>query len=116
MGYFRTDGKWAETEPVNLTPATNPFSADTTSPVVELGDRARVALTLAITAFAPTSLDVTVQGSRDGANDWYTLGTFTQATGTGTQRKVFPAERFVRANYNHEGSGAITLTLEGEAA
>jgi hypothetical protein len=115
MGYQRADGKWADTESVVLTPATNPFSTDVTGPAIELGDRARLSLTLDITAFAPTSLDVTIQGSFDGST-YFTLGTFTQATGTGTQRKTFGSARFVRASYNHTGSGAITLSLTGEAA
>ena len=55
---------------------------------------------LAVTATSGTpTLDVTIQG-QDAAGDWFTLGTFTQATGTTTQTIGVPlAGRKIRARW-----------------
>jgi hypothetical protein len=115
MGYFKANGQYANTEAVVLSPAAA-LTEDGNSASLELGDRAVARLTLAATAVsAGDTLDVTVQTSRDGTT-WYTSGTFTQVTTTGSETKCFLLDRFVRAAYNVTGSDvSITCTLTGEA-
>lgn len=71
-----------------------------------------------VTPGAPGSptLDVTVETGPDGST-WATLGTFTQATAPGTERKLLcPVDRFVRAKWTVAGTDpAITFSLSGEA-
>jgi len=77
---------------------------------------AAIVVTVTPGAAGSASLDVTVETGPDGET-WSTLGTFTQATAPGTQRKIFSAvDRFVRANYTIAGDGpAIAFSLSGEA-
>lgn len=115
MGYFKSDGRYANTEPLSLSPSAA-LTEDANGASVELGDRAVARLTLAATAVsAGDTLDVTVQTSSDGST-WYTSGAFTQVTTTGSETKLFLLDRFVRAVYNVTGSDvSITCSLTGEA-
>lgn len=119
MGYTMANGEFADVIDIDLAPLEgSTVTTDGNSAVVELGDRGVIALTLVVGAVsASDSLDVTVQTSRDGVNNWYSAGTFTQATTAATERKTFAVDRFVRANYNVTGSGvSITgVSLTGEA-
>lgn len=78
------------------------------------GECARTALcTLTVTAASGTSptLDVTVQGD-DGSGNWFTLGTFAQATGAVTRRISVPLGcRNVRAGWTIGGSSTPTFTF-----
>lgn len=106
--------RFIDTEPVNFSPDGGSIAADGTSAVLDLGDRAILRLRLNVTANAATSLAVTMQGSQDNEN-WFTLGTFATVTTPAAESKIFPCARFVRASFNHTGSGAQTFTLTGEA-
>lgn len=117
MGYHMQDGRYADVEPVSLGPIEgNTISADAVSEIFEMGDRGVLRMTLDVTAFAPTSLDVTVMTCDTKGGTYYSAGAFTQVTGTGSERKAFTVDRFVYLDFNHAGSGAITLSAEGEAA
>lgn len=116
MGFVRENGQWADVEDISLPPIEGTLTIDGLSRVVELGDRATLNLVLAVSAVsASDTLDVTIEGSADKTN-WYALGTFTQVSAPGTERKAFPADRYVRANFNVTGSGvSIACTLTGKA-
>lgn len=84
----------------------------------ELLHRRNLVLELDVTAHTGggDTLDVTVQTSEDNST-WRTLGTFTQSTAVGTERKSFPgADRFVRYAATLAGAGvSTTFTIIGEA-
>lgn len=102
-GYQMTNGRWADTIALDLSPAA-PIAVDGYSAAVEVGDYAVARLALTATSVSPSDvLDVTLQTSHDGTT-WYTAGTFTQVTANGTERKCFAVDRFVRAHYNVTGS------------
>jgi hypothetical protein len=119
MSYNTNQGRFVDAVGVNLDAIQgNTLSADGNSLPVELGARRVVSLTLVTTTHSTDdTLDVTIQTSRDGVNDWYTAGTFTQTTAASTERKVFACDRFVRANYNVTGAAVSIagVTLRGEA-
>lgn len=117
MGYNMANGRWANTLDLNLDPSSQALAADEYSPAIETGDRAVARLTLDVTSVSDgDSLDVTIQTSPDGTN-WYTSGTFTQATGVTNERKLFMLDRFVRAHFNVTGFDVeIAATLRGEAS
>lgn len=75
-------------------------------------------VTLGVTAASGTSptLNVTVQG-QDAAGAWFTLGTFTQATGVTSQTIAVPiAGRAVRASWTIAGTTpSFTFSVTGEA-
>lgn len=105
-----SNGRWADTVALDLSPSA-PIAVDGNSSAVELGDRAVARLTLSVTSVSPSDvLDVTIQTSPDGTN-WYTSGTFTQATTTGSERKLFQLDRYVRAAYNVTGSAAAASAV-----
>lgn len=117
MGYHMQSGRYANVEDLILAPSAA-RTATGNGAAVELGDRTAVRLTLDVTAASGTgpTLDVTVQTSRDGVT-WYEAGTFTQATGAGTQRKVFAVDRFVRGSWTVGGTTpSFTFSMLGEAA
>lgn len=117
MGYHRRDGKFADVESVILLPsAARAAGAAVTGTAVELGSRAVARLKLDVTAISSgTTLDVTIETSRDGVT-WYTSGTFTQKTSsTGAEEKLFMLDRFVRTKYTSVGT-SYTFSVIGEAA
>lgn len=72
---------------------------------------------LDVTASSGTpELDVTIQG-QDAADAWFTLGTFTQATGVTAQTIAVPiAGRKVRAVWTiGGGTPSVTFSVIGEA-
>lgn len=110
MGYQMTNGRWANTIALDLSP-TAAVAVDGTTPAVELGDHAVARLVLAVTSVSSgESLDVTIETSSDGTT-WYTAGAFTQVTATGTERKVFPIDRYVRAKYDVTGSESAAAVV-----
>lgn len=118
MGYQTQNGRHADTEELILHPSAE-RAASGNAGAKELGDRAVARLVLVVSANSGTdeTLDVTVETSADGST-WYTSGTFTQATGTGTQRKAFLLDRFVRVAWTIGGTDTpkFTFDLRGEAA
>lgn len=112
--------RWANVEALSLPPLEGAsVTTDGYSKVVELGDRAVARLKLTVGAHSSAdTLDVTIQCSRDGVNNWYSVGAFTQTSAAGSESKTFALDRFVRAKYDVTGSSvSIAVTsLEGEAA
>lgn len=114
MGSYNTGtDKWASRLPLDMSPAaavTETVNGD----AVKIGDRGTVRLSLDVTA-CTGSLDVAIQTSEDGENDWRQIGTFTQATGVTSERKSFGgADAYIRAVFTIV-TGPSTFTLEGEA-
>ncbi len=103
---------------VDLSPVGS-LLANGTSRVVELGEKRALSLTQVVTTLAGDTHDTTIETSRDGVNNWYSVGTFTQvaaAQTNNTQRKTFLCDRFVRANYVVTGAPtANVVSLVGEA-
>jgi hypothetical protein len=116
MSYQRIDGRFVFGEPFLVPSAA--VTANGSAAGVECGSHHALRLSLAVTAVSGTSatLDITIETAQDNAT-WSTVGTFTQATGVSTQRKVFAAlDRFVRARWVIGGSATptVTFSLTGE--
>lgn len=92
------------------------ITADGYSAVFEMGHRRNVTALLAVTSVsASDTLDVTMQSTDDGTN-WYTVATFTQATGATSERKAFACGRKLRALFDVGGASiTIVATLALEA-
>jgi hypothetical protein len=115
MNYYKDNQEYADVDAVTLAKGALTANRDST-PVAT--DRGVVRLTLDVTAVSGTSptLDVTIQTSFD-KQSWTNVGTFTQATGVGKQRKVFTGlDRYVRAHEVLGGSDTptVTRTIQGE--
>jgi hypothetical protein len=86
-GYTRADGRHVDTEFVYLIPKGTALPAGQTIGLVwDVGDRSIARLLAEVTAKSGTNptLDVTLQSSFDGVNDWRTMGTaFVQKTDVG---------------------------------
>lgn len=120
-GYTMLDGEFADVEAIDLSYGSAiAVATPVYSGVLELGDRAVARLTLSCTALtAGDSFDVTIQTSRNGYDGWYTAGTFTTVSATGSESKVFLLDRFVRAMFDGTDAGggiSYTCTVTGEAA
>jgi hypothetical protein len=84
---------------------------------VEVGAKGTLLLDLTVSALgAGTTLTVTVYTSKDGTT-WRSLGAFTDATATGTERKSFPGcDRYARACWALAGgTTTATYTVSGES-
>lgn len=116
MGYFDSKGRFVDATDVRLDPQVSPLTIDGHSRVLEAGQYHTLNLVLTTTAVSSEdTLDVTVEGSEDGAS-WYELGTFEEVTTTGVQRKAFATAKFVRAHFDVEGETvSIACTLRGTA-
>jgi len=70
---------------VTLLPQQTFASGVTVGPVIEVGHKRHLGLLLKTTAKSGTNptLDVTIQTSNDGLNDWQAVGTFAQKTDVG---------------------------------
>lgn len=115
-GYKTSDGTFVDSRDVTLHTSAARTATGMGSLSHETAHRRTLALVLAITAATGTTptLDVTVQTSRDGST-WYTAGTFTQATATGTQRKTFALDRYVRLAWTIGGTTpSFTFSASGE--
>lgn len=118
MSYTMAQGRLADTEDTTLRVSSTSTATGNDTINLELGDRACLRLFLDVTAASGTTptLDVTVEGSRDGST-WYTLGTFAQKTAVSTERKSFPCDRFVRTRRVIGGTTpSFTYSITGEAA
>lgn len=118
MGYVTAGLRTSRGRAVTLAAsAARTATADGTA--VEIADKGAVRLLLDVTAASGTTptLDVTVETSYDGSTGWTSLGTFTQKTAAGTQRKNFSgADRFVRATWAIGGTTpSFTFSVVGEA-
>lgn len=116
MGYFNSRDQWVNTQAVSLT-ATAVTAAGNTV-VMDSGSATEGRLTLHVTAATGTtpSITVNVQTSPDKTT-WTTVASFTAATATGTQEKVFgPLDRYVRAQWaNPTGTTpSFTFAITGD--
>jgi len=117
MGYTMRNGRHADTDEVVLAPA-EVRTSTVTGDWVELGDRGVLRLDLSITVVSGTTptLDVTIETSSDQSVARQ-LGTFSQKTGVGSERKSFAGcDRFARAVLTIGGtSPSFTASVAGEA-
>lgn len=114
--FSATKNKWVRRESVVLK-ASGAQTVSTNGSAVE-NEGGALSLTLAVTAASGTSptLDITIQGS-DDASTWYTLGTFTQKTTTGTEKRAFPAAPYVRYASTIGGTTpSFTYSITGTVA
>lgn len=112
-----SNGRFIKSVELDLSPAAAITEDVKSAKTYELGDKAVARLFLDVTAVSSgETLDVTLETSADGVT-WYSAGTFTQATGTTSERKAFAIDRFIRADFNLTSNGApsVTCTLRGEA-
>jgi hypothetical protein len=116
--YQTSNGRSIPKIDVDLSPVSNVL-ANGVSRVVELGEKRVLSLTQIVTTLAGDTHDTTIETSRDGVNNWYSVGTFTQVAASqtnNTQRRVVVCDRFVRANYVVTGAPtANVVSLLGEA-
>lgn len=114
-GNYDSKGRYLNRQQINLSPPAA-LTQDGYSGWVELGDRSRASLDLAVGSISHSdTLDVSIEGSPDGKDDSaYPLGSFTQVTAAGSQRKTFHVDRFIRAKYDLSGS-AESATVTGTA-
>ena len=116
MGYHMHSGRFATTEDAKLAPSASRTASGNGSKL-ELGDKRVARLKLDVTSAAGTSptLDVDIECSHDGVN-WYTSGSFAQATAVSNERQLFMLDRFVRAKWTLGGTSPdFTFSVEGEA-
>lgn len=123
MGYTTASGRYARTREVTLAAAGTVITATgvIAGSTVELGDAVSLRLDLTVSAVAGTSPSATVavQTSKDGSTGWTTVASFTAATDTGTEHKLFgPIDRFVRLNvtaFSGTSTPSVTAGVTGEA-
>jgi hypothetical protein len=94
--------------------------ASGTGDTYEMGELSTLRLKLDVTVVAGTggpTLDVIVETSPDGVNEWQTVATFAQKSGVSNERNVFPGcDRFVRAKWTITGTNpSFTFSVTGEA-
>ncbi len=116
--YQRQDGRAATVYNAPLVPS-DEYDATFTSDTMEMGDLTTLRLLLDITAASGTTptLDVQVQTSNDGVNNWQAAGTFGQKDDVSSERFVFPGcDRFVRVVCTLGGTTpSFTFSVSGEA-
>jgi len=117
-GYSTSNGRFIPIAEVDLSPVGN-VTANAVSRVIELGEKRAVSLTQIVTTLSGDTHDTTIQTSRDGINNWYSVGAFTQVAASqtnSTERKTFVCDRFVRASFVVTGAPtANVVSLVGEA-
>jgi hypothetical protein len=112
----RQDGSVLMLDRVNLLEPQELTVGTSYGPVVELGDvpSTRADLVVSAKSGAMTSIDVTIQTSKDNVT-WYDSGSFAQiGNDTGAERKCFPLDRFVRVKCVVVGSNAYTVRIDAE--
>lgn len=88
-------------------------AATTLSLPYEVAYRRSCTAKLVVTSVtASDTCDVTIESTDDGTN-WYTVCTFTQATGASTQRKSFVAGRQIRSKtvVADAGGGGVAVVI-----
>lgn len=111
-GYETSDGLFVDTRDVILHPSAARTATANGAVVEETGRRRTLALGVTVSARSGTdpTLDVVVQTSVDGST-WYSAGAFTQFTNTGSQRKTFVLDRYVRLQWTIGGTDTPTFTF-----
>lgn len=118
MGYYMQDGRWADTDDVTLETAKEVSGASGTGTVRELGDKVVGRFTLTVAALgAGTTLTATVKTCDTEDGTYRTVGTFTAASATGSERKSFSGlDRWVRVDWALAGGvTTATYSVSGEA-
>jgi hypothetical protein len=116
-GYNRLDNDFVHAEEIDLAgSAVNPstFAAGVTvGSVYDVGGAHTLRLTCAVVAKSGSNptLDVTIQTSKDGVNDWRTVGTFAQKTSSAAQ----PNDGLVMGAVTSGGTTPPTITLTSTA-
>lgn len=93
------------------------FAADGTTDALYVGAMGVLRVTQVCSARSGTTptCDTTVMTSPDGVT-FYSAGTFAQLTATGSQRKTFVVDRWVRFDIDVGGTTpSFTLAFDGEA-
>jgi len=116
-GGYWANGHWVDIKDATLQASTT-LTASANSTEVDIGDRGTLCLTLAVTARSGTNptLDAAVQTSADKST-WRTLGSFTQATAVGSERKSFAGcDRYARVASTIGGTTpSFTFSVTGDA-
>lgn len=116
VGYSKADGRFAPIHKLTLADAAN-LTASANGTGIDVGECGVACLTLNVTAHTAggDTLDIAVQTSADNST-WRSVGTFTQSTDVGTERKSFSGlDRFVRYAATLAGAGVdVTFTLSGD--
>lgn len=116
--WVRQDGRTASALDLPLV-ASAARTATGTGDTAEMGEKSCMRLKLDVTAASGTTptLDVIVETSPDGADNWQTVATFAQKTAVSSELNVFPGtDRFVRAKWTIAGTTpSFTFSLLGEA-
>lgn len=116
MGYTKANGKWANTEDVNLFAAAA-RTATANGPTIEVGEKGTACLDLACSAASGTTptLDVKIQTSKDGTT-WRDVASFAQLVAAGSERKSFVGlDRFARGVATIGGTTpSFTFSVSGE--
>jgi hypothetical protein len=112
------NGRAFELYDAPLIPATTQ-TADGTGDVFEMGDLDALDLKLEVFAASGTTptLDVYLETSPDGVNDWARCGTFDTKIAASYERQVFGnVSRFVRPKWSITGAAAsFNFSVTGEA-
>lgn len=117
MGYTMQDGTFARGKDVELFSGSMTATAD--GAAVEVGGAGVFRGELDVTAASGTNptLDVEIETSHDGVNNWRLVAAFAQKTGVANERKVFAGlDRFIRATATIGGSETpkFTFSVKGE--
>lgn len=119
LSYQRQDGRYAEVYNAPLFGSVA-RTATETSDTYEMGELTTLRLLLDVTAASGSSptLDVVVQTSHNGVDNWRNLLAFAQKTAVSSERQcVSGADRYVRAVATIGGTTpSLTFSLSGEAA
>jgi hypothetical protein len=115
MGYTKSNGEWADTDPVVLS-ASSSKTATASGAWVEIGDKGTLRLLLDVTVDGGGTLDITVETADDATGtNTRTLSTFAQVSAVGTEKKSFTGcDRFARIDYTIV-TGPFTFEVSGEA-
>lgn len=114
-GYNDDNGKYAHVDEETLLSLTGSSSSSNGSWVKVRGGVFRGRLTVDNSSASPT-VDVAIQTRRDSSDSSpRTVASFTQATGDGSEYKVFAGlDREIRAAMTQGGTGTVDVVVEGE--
>jgi len=114
-GENTSQGRYVPAFPVIMLAAATLDAGVTVGPVYETGGAHTLRLLCAVTAKSGTSptLDVTVQTSEDGLNNWRTVGTFAQKTDAAVAPNASAYDGLKMSAVGSTGTSPPTITLGG---